>query len=365
MFLINKTFVPAVSVALFLLFQALFFSNDAPASVTVNGSRYSLGEIRTVAAVLDSARFGVRAGDLLDIEGRVLEVRAGWAPRILVNGRAVTADFRVERGDKLEVIPALDRTEVLETEVENVVLADVVEGEGEYITVEELGTVGRKLVARGGVSGKLVSVRNLVEARPFRVARTQKKPAKVIALTFDDGPTPPYTRQIMETLSALHGTATFFVIGGQAALFPEMVRELDKGGFQVANHSYSHNRMDFAHEEDVTRELDVASATIMPLITGPMRWFRPPYGAVNDPLRVLAARRGYHTIRWHIDSRDWNGLSPEAISTRILREVRPGAVVLMHDGGGDRANTVKAVPLIVKELYKRGFTLVTLDQLAE
>ena len=169
----------------------------------------------------------------------------------------------------------------------------------------------------------------------------------------------------METLTALYGTATFFVIGGQAALFPDMVRELDGNGFQVANHSYSHNRMDFADEEDILRELDAASATITPLITRPMRWFRPPYGAVNDPLRVLAARRGYHTVRWHIDSQDWNGLSPEAIAARALQQARPGAIVLLHDGGGDRTNTVKAVPLIVKELYARGFTLVTLDQLAK
>ncbi len=361
----NKTFLPALFVVSFLLLQALFFSDDAPASVMVNGARYPLGESRTVVAVLDTAGLGVTAGDLLDIEGRVLEARAGWAPRILVNGGVVSAQSSVESGDKLDVIPSLDRTEAVETEIVEVVLADVVEGEGEYTTVKQLGTVGRKLVSRGRVSGKLISVRNLAEARPFHVARTKEKPVKVIALTFDDGPTPPYTKQIMDTLSALQGTATFFVVGGQAALFPEIIRELDAGGFQVANHSYSHDRMDSADEEAVLRELDAASATISPLITRPMRWFRPPYGAVNDPLRVIAARRGYHTIRWHIDSRDWNGLTPEAIAARVLKDVRPGAVVLMHDGGGDRGNTVIAVSMIVKELYSQGFTLVTLDQLAK
>jgi peptidoglycan/xylan/chitin deacetylase (PgdA/CDA1 family) len=352
-------------VAVFLFIQALLVSPSAPVLVLANNSPMLLPAPATVDSALLALGMERSVGDLVDVDGVIVSRGAGWKARAALNGRVVPTASLLSHGDRLEAVAALDRTERLETEVVEVILADQVEGKGEYTTVRAVGVAGKKLIVRGAKSGKIVSIRNLSEARPFMIARTAEKPDKPIALTFDDGPTPPYTNQITEILSDLYGTGTFFVLGSQAALFSRTVQDLDAAGFQVANHTYSHNRLDGADEATVIRELDAASATVVPLTGKPMQWFRPPYGYVSDSLRVMAARRGYHTVRWHIDSRDWDGLSPEAIAERVLAEARPGAIVLLHDGGGDRTNTVKALPHIIKELYERGFSLVTVEQLAK
>ncbi len=361
----NTVWAPSLGVALFLFFQALLVSPSAPVLVLANDRPMLLPALATVDSALMALGMERPVGDLVDVDGGIVRRGAGWTARAALNGRVVPTASLLSHGDRLEAVAALDRTERVETEVVEVILADQVEGEGEYTTVRAVGVAGKKLIVRGARSGKIVSIRNLSEARPFIIARTADKPDKPIALTFDDGPTPPYTNQITEILSDLYGTGTFFVLGSQAALFSRTVQDLDAAGFQVANHTYSHSRLDGADEATVIQELDAASSTIVPLIGKPMRWFRPPYGSVSDSLRVIAARRGYHTVRWHIDSRDWDGLSPEAIAERVLAEARPGAIVLLHDGGGDRTNTVKALPHIIKELYERGFSLVTVEQLAK
>lgn len=361
----NTSYKIAVVVAVFLIFEGWLHPAFSQVRVTVNGQAARLIADGTVGGILEGSGLRVRAGDFLDLDGRVLGRGEGWAPRILLNGRPIPVSAAVGTDDRIDIIPALDRVEQLDVEVEEVVLADDVEGEGEYAVVRQVGSVGKKLIARGRASGKVVSVRNLVVARPFRIARTTERPEKVIALTFDDGPTPPYTGRIVQILKELRATGTFFMVGSQASFYPESVREVSAAGFQVANHSYSHSRLDFADEEAVVRELDAASNTIVPLINEKMHWFRPPYGAVSDALRVIAARRGYHTLRWHVDSRDWEGSSPQMIADKVIREVRPGAVVLLHDGGGDRTSTVRALPTIIRTLYEQGYSFITLDQWAE
>ncbi len=360
----NTAYKIAIAVVVFLLFEAWLRPAFSQVPVTINGRATLSASDSTVGQILAGSALPGQNGDLLDIDGRILDPGEGRAARVLLNGRPVSLSSEISINDRIEVIPALNRVEQIEIEVHDVVLADEVEGEGEYTIVREVGVVGKKLVARGRRSGKIVSVRNLLAARPFRIARTAQKPDKVIALTFDDGPTPPYTAQVARTLTELRATGTFFMVGSQAALFPESVRAIRAAGFQVANHSYSHGRLDFADEEAVIRELDATSDTITPLIGERMNWFRPPYGAVTDKLRVVAAQRGYHTLRWHIDSRDWEGPTPEAIAARVIKDARPGAVVLMHDGGGDRNNTVRALPIIISALYEQGYAFITLEQWA-
>jgi peptidoglycan/xylan/chitin deacetylase (PgdA/CDA1 family) len=363
----------AIAVALFLFFEAwlqpsgLQTAAGAPSasriSVFVNDRTVSLDGPATVARALESAGFSARAGDLLDLDGKVFRSGGGWAPKLFLNGRKAPISAPVKASDRINIIPAFNRSEQVRMEVRDVVLADEVDGAGEYVVVKDMGIVGKKLIARGRASGKIVSARNLVEARPFRMERTAEKPEKIIALTFDDGPTPPYTGEVVRILKESRATATFFVIGRQAALFPESVRQVKAAGFLIGNHTYSHKRLDRLGEESIIRELDATSDTVVPLINEPLRWLRPPYGAVSQALREIAGARGYNITRWNIDSRDWTGVGAEEIANGVIGAAQPGAIVLMHDGGGDRTNTIQALPIIIRTLYERGYSFVTLDQL--
>lgn len=370
--LLKKTpFTLALGVGLFLFFLAWSdpvlpgLAARSAVPVRVNGQSVVFRANENVASLVKRAGFRGVVGDLLDVEGEVLVPGGGWEQKVLLNGRPATSDTPVDPRARVDVLPAMDRQERIVTEVVDIVAADKIEGSGPYVIVKDVGFVGKKLTAKGRRSGKLMSARNLAGARPFHLARTDQKPEKVVALTFDDGPTPPYTLEIVRILKEMYATGTFFVIGSQASMYPDTVRAVNEAGLPLANHSYSHSRLDYAPPDGIAAELDAASNTVASLTGSRPVWFRPPYGATSPVLEQVAANHGYRTIRWTVDSMDWAGLSAPALADKILREVHPGAVVLMHDGGGNRSSTVNALPLIIKGLYEQGYSLVTLDQLTQ
>lgn len=318
-----------------------------------------------VEKVLRQAGYRIGRGDLLDVDGRMLKRGAGIPAKISINGRAAGTGAPVARDDAVTFIRGRDRIEPTSTATEAVVLADRVRGQGEYVIVQSPGRPGEKLVVRGALSGKIVSARALSEARPMIVVRTDIRPEKVVALTFDDGPTPPFTAQAVKILKDAQATATFFMLGRQVAIYPKPAKKVWKAGFQIASHSFSHSRLDRALEPDLIRELDDTRNLLFPITGVEPNWFRPPYGAESPVLRVVAEAKGYRVVRWSVDTRDWEAANPDDIVHQVMSAVFPGAIVLMHDGGGNRTNTVIALPKMIQALREQGYSFVTLDQLVK
>ena len=184
---------------------------------------------------------------------------------------------------------------------------------------------------------------------------------RVVALTFDDGPTET-TQGFISTLHRMHVRGTFFVIGRQARANPSVVRRELAMGNIVGNHSFTHRYM--TKNTAVARaELTRTNAVIKAATGYTPCLYRPPYGARGAGILRLATRLRMDTILWDVDPRDWSHPPSSEIRDHVLRHVHPGSIVLMHDGAGGRRATLAALPDIIRTLRSRGYRMVTIPEL--
>jgi peptidoglycan/xylan/chitin deacetylase (PgdA/CDA1 family) len=187
-----------------------------------------------------------------------------------------------------------------------------------------------------------------------------------VALTFDDGPGPD-TERILDVLAEHQLCGTFFLIGCHVERFPQTARRVVAGGHEIGNHSYSHPIYLFRSAGETRRQLERTQAVIAATTGVSPRLARPPCG-VRTPAYFRAARRlGLRTVQWDVAGFDWKQRSGEQIAQEVLRKVRPGSIVLLHDGDSegkrDRRETVVALPLIIEGLRARDLHIVPLNQL--
>lgn len=184
---------------------------------------------------------------------------------------------------------------------------------------------------------------------------------RVVALTFDDGPWSD-TPAVVATLERFRVPATFFVLGRQVAGRGDLLRRELSDGDALGNHSYSHP--DLVRGGGAERQLRWTSDAIKRGAAGYRPCvFRPPYGSQNASVRRTARRLGLSTITWDVDPRDWSRPGTAAIVQRVLGNVHNGSIVLMHDGGGPREQTLAALPAIIQGLRRRHFGFVTVPAL--
>ncbi|MFD1930194.1 MULTISPECIES: polysaccharide deacetylase family protein [Nonomuraea] len=177
---------------------------------------------------------------------------------------------------------------------------------------------------------------------------------KVVYLTFDDGPS-EYTGQVLDILRA-HGVhATFFQLGANIRQHRALTRRVFEQGHSVQNHSWSHPDMRGLSWPAFKRQVLNTDAEIRKQTGYAPQCLRPPYGAVDKSVRKRAAALGKRVRLWTVDPRDWARPGAKAIAKRTLKQVEPGGIVLLHDGGGDRRQTVAALPKIIKTLKERGY----------
>jgi peptidoglycan/xylan/chitin deacetylase (PgdA/CDA1 family) len=181
---------------------------------------------------------------------------------------------------------------------------------------------------------------------------------KVVALTFDGGPS-GYTRQIDRILQRKHVRASFFWVGSRVSGWERVVRRVARQGHEIANHSWFHDDLTGLPADEVRRQLSRTNRLLFRLTGERPRAFRPPYGAVNEQVRAIAADLEMRTVLWDVDSLDWTGPGCEAIAARVRRQVRHRSIVLLHDGGGNRRQTVCALPRIIRDLRSRGYRFIT------
>lgn len=186
-----------------------------------------------------------------------------------------------------------------------------------------------------------------------------------IALTFDDSPNPPYTSQILALLQQYGVKATFFVIGSEAAAYPDLVKQENQQGNVVGNHTWTHPDLVNLTPAEVRAQLLSASTEIAADTSVSPTVFRPPYGNFNSTVQSITASLGLSTILWSVDPKDWSRPGTDAIIKNVLDATHNGSIILMHDGGGDRSETVAALPTIIATLAQRGFQFVTIPRLIQ
>lgn len=167
----------------------------------------------------------------------------------------------------------------------------------------------------------------------------------------------------MSTLERMHVDATFYMVGQQVAKNPALAARIAREGNQVGNHSWDHSDLSKMNEAGVRDQLRRANDAIVSATGVRPATFRPPYGAVNSTVRALAAAEGMATTMWTIDTRDWALPGTGAIVSSAVNGARSGSIILMHDGGGNRAQTVAAVEQIVNGLRAKGLEPVPVSEL--
>jgi cellulose synthase/poly-beta-1,6-N-acetylglucosamine synthase-like glycosyltransferase/peptidoglycan/xylan/chitin deacetylase (PgdA/CDA1 family) len=194
---------------------------------------------------------------------------------------------------------------------------------------------------------------------------------KVVSISFDDGPDPHYTPQILDILKAKKATATFFVVGVNAEGHPDLLRREFNEGHLIGNHSYSHPNIAALSEESAAWQLN-ATQRLIEFATGhSTTLFRPPYNADSEPQTpaeitpiLRAQQQHYITIGERIDPRDWDtGATADGIVQEVVNEAESGHIILLHDAGGDRRATVLALPRIIDALRAKGYQFVSVAEL--
>jgi cellulose synthase/poly-beta-1,6-N-acetylglucosamine synthase-like glycosyltransferase/peptidoglycan/xylan/chitin deacetylase (PgdA/CDA1 family)/spore germination protein YaaH len=282
--------------------------------------------------------------------------RLGTEDPAIWDALAVSHDFKIDNQtrDALEILRGTDT------------ITDV--GEGEIVTVDESRADGRRNLA--------------VDAEGYLTAKYTKFPEfptlyhqgaggeHQVAITFDDGPDPQWTPKVLDILKAAKVKAAFFLVGVNAEKYPGLVRRIVNEGHEIGNHTYYHPNLALAWPEHVRLELN-ATQLLLESITGrATTLFRPPYAADTQPSQIselmplqIAQDLNYLVVLENIDPQDWAKPGADIIVQRVKQQRRDGSIILLHDSGGDRSQTVAALPRILEWLRTRGDTIVPISAL--
>jgi peptidoglycan-N-acetylglucosamine deacetylase len=250
-----------------------------------------------------------------------------------------------------------------------------VEGKGEVLRITATPTNGHRTVTRDA-QGMIRDERYDALPTPYVVQRAGGADPKAIALTFDDGPDPTWTPRILDVLEKAHVPATFFVIGENALQNPGLLNRIVAGGSEIGNHSYTHPNLANASAAQTRLELNATQRLVQAYTGRSMTLFRAPYFGDAEPTTadelgpaLEAQRAGYTVVGLHVDAEDWQRPGTDAIVNQVLSQVHEATpsesdnIVLLHDGGGDRAQTVEALPRIIAALRAQGYRFVPVSQL--
>lgn len=205
-----------------------------------------------------------------------------------------------------------------------------------------------------------LSTVNSILAKPFKVEEkkiVQKKPKKLVALTFDDGPSKTVTPKILKTLKKHNIKATFFMVGSQVDENPKMAKQVQEAGHEIGNHTYSHPNLKNLTNAQIKNQLSRTTTAIKKATGHNPTLFRPPYGSVDKRVR---AQTKLPVVLWSVDTLDWQHHNSKKILDYVKKETYPGAIILMHDIHMPTADGLEAV---ITYLQKQGYTFVTVSAL--
>ena len=189
-----------------------------------------------------------------------------------------------------------------------------------------------------------------------------KTDQKIIALTFDDGPHPTKTDEILNVLSKYNVKATFFVIGENAVKYPQVLKKVAMQGHEIGNHTFDHKSIYKLHENELQSSVKRCEECVEEIIGKKPRCFRPPEGFMNDEIATKIKETGYDVILWKIDTYDWKGRSASDIYKTVVDGINCGDIILMHDYIWRTSYTAKALDMIIPKLKDMGYSFVTVSE---
>lgn len=196
-----------------------------------------------------------------------------------------------------------------------------------------------------------------VFGRDYLISGMPDQELKRIALTFDDGPHPEYTRQLLDGLAERGVKATFFVTGEHASLHPELIRRMQEEGHLVGNHTYSHIQLTTANKGKFREELQRTNQVISEITGEEVLYVRPPYGSWD---KALEKELNMFPVLWTVDPTDWSCMNAQVVTDRVLSKIRENDIILLHDY---YKTSVEAALMIVDALLEEGYEFVTVDEL--
>ena len=191
---------------------------------------------------------------------------------------------------------------------------------------------------------------------------------KKIALTFDDGPYPPFTQNLLTVLEEKQVKATFFVVGNNATKFPEVVRQIAEQGHEVSLHAGEHKDFLKLNSSELAGNISSGKKVLEELTGKSVKYMRPPHGFRDWAVMEEASRAGVKVVNWSVIPRDWTNPGAQVIADRVCKNGTTGAIVLLHDGDAprqtaSRKQTVEATAILIDELRKQGYEFVTITEL--
>lgn len=331
--------------------RALFVQSNGFAVAITPGTRLSdLARSRSLAP---------REGAALDVAGDVLVLGEGEPGSILIGGEQAADDPDLIDGRVVTVQRGRDVAESLSRRLDSLPYDARTEGTGPVLALTQKGSPGEQEVYVGSRSRRTVFTHVTRPPVDTVLKRTSglSTGQKAVALTFDDGPS-DYTPAVLEILKEKGASATFFMIGRVAAGNPAAVAAARTAGHEVESHSWSHADLTKLSADAVRDEIARGAAAV-----GGAQFVRPPYGAYNTSVAEQAGLAGLRIAMWTVDTLDWKTRNAAAILAKIKAGTKPGAVILLHDGGGDRSQTVVVLPLVIDWLLQQGYALTTLQHI--
>ncbi len=192
-----------------------------------------------------------------------------------------------------------------------------------------------------------------------------KTDVKLVALTYDDGPNPGTTENLLNLLERSAVKATFFVIGKNVEQYPDVVKKIVAGGHELGNHSYSHPRMIWRLPGFMESQINRTDQLLRQLGVNHEIHFRAPYGIKLFILPYVLFLMHKKSISWNVDPKDYQESNPSAIADQILKQVSPGSIILLHDCEGDRTATIAATEIVIQQLHSQGYQFKTVSELLQ
>lgn len=364
--------VAVVGIGAYLFFNPPFYK------VSVNGTEQTIEAGTTVQGIVDKGLATPTAGNLIAVDGSVAQQGGGTAFTATVNGADAQGDQKLSAGDQVQIDNGQDVDEDFTETTETIphgesgtdysTLASYYNG---AIHVYSSGEDGEKTVKTGNVSGKTVEeVTKQPTDAGYSSYNANVGDDKVLALTFDDGPWPNQTAEVLDILKENGAHATFFQIGNQVAENAEVEKRIVAEGNQVASHTWDHAagsgqgvNMTYMSADEQRAEMEKGFKAIEDTLgTSIEHVMRAPggnyYGSLIDNLKDIVDVE----VGWDVDTEDWRRPGAAAIEQAIL-SAKPGDIVLMHDGGGDRSQTIEGLRNALPKLVQEGYKFVTIDQL--
>lgn len=365
----------AVTVVAFLVVAAVVGGGvwmwlNRTVRLNLNGTWTDVRAGSSLGEIVEAAGLSYVPGNLVSVGGNVLEEGSGTPFSATVDGHELGKDEmeafraagneRVDLGDGTDVVePSHEEKRVMEPRLVPY------ESLGAVTFVSQYGKTGHQMFTVGEVSGETVPGEVLEPAQDVVLQSVNPRPddgRKVIAITFDDGPS-AYTQRYLDILSQHNARATFFCLGSQIPGNESLVQAIVEQGSQVASHTQNHQQLTTVDADTLKSEVSTAFDAISNAGGGKTTVIRPPYGSFDVNSWLASGGTLASSVIWHLDSLDWKLPGVDAIVENSTLGAWSGAIILMHDGGGNRDQDLEALPKILQKLTDEGYEFVTLSEL--